>query len=139
MERLTTTSILGGYTSCSVKQEVVDRLAEYENSGLTVERAAELGKADQEGRVVVLPCKVGDTVYTNTSMKGWYLRAKNRPYEAKVVFIGINGVNDFLNIEIKDGMMLPVWSDDIGTPVFLTREEAEKALEAENHERPDNQ
>ena len=28
---------------------------------------------------------------------------------------------------------------DIGKTVFLTREEAEKALEAENHERPDDQ
>ena len=33
--------------------------------------------------VIVPPCKVGDTVYTNISMQGWYMRKKNRPYKAK--------------------------------------------------------
>lgn len=33
---------------------VLGRLAEWEGTGLTIERATELGKADQEGRVVVL-------------------------------------------------------------------------------------
>ena len=40
--------------SCPIGR-AIDRLAEYEDTGLTVERAAELGKADSEGRVVVLP------------------------------------------------------------------------------------
>lgn len=39
------------------------KLADYEDTGLTPERTAELAAADKEGRVVVLPCKVGDTVY----------------------------------------------------------------------------
>ncbi len=37
-------------------REAVKRLAAYESSGLTPERAQELGKAGAEGRVVVLPC-----------------------------------------------------------------------------------
>lgn len=41
--------------------------------------------------VTVLPVKVGDTVYTNVSWQGWYLRDKDKPYKAKVAFIGING------------------------------------------------
>lgn len=46
--------------SCPIGR-AIDRLAEYENTGLTVERATGLGKADQEGRV--LQYAPGDTVY----------------------------------------------------------------------------
>ena len=38
---------------CDDMGEMVERLAAYEDSGLTPERAAELGKADAEGRVVI--------------------------------------------------------------------------------------
>lgn len=66
-------------TDCSQKQ-VWERLKAYEDSGLSPEDAAnlhailrlgdgmtlmrlrELAVADQEGRVVVLPCKVGDPI-----------------------------------------------------------------------------
>ena len=40
---------------CDSKGEALGRLGQYEDSGLTPERAAELGKADDEGRLVVLP------------------------------------------------------------------------------------
>lgn len=63
--------------------DFVDRLADYENSslsptgaakaaeieeelseyGYSIERMVELMCADKEGRVIVLPCKAGDTVY----------------------------------------------------------------------------
>ena len=73
---------------------VVERLAAYEDTGLTPEkikapftentminlaaqalgvehsRLRELAEADKDGRVVVLPCKVGDTVYTNNRVLG---------------------------------------------------------------------
>lgn len=78
-----------------------------------------------------LPCAVGDTVYTNTAMQGWYLRKENRPYEAKVVFIGINGVDNFMNVEFEGGMMLQFNFSRIGKEVFLTREEAEAALKGD--------
>ncbi|WP_458397430.1 hypothetical protein [Anaerotignum sp.] len=81
-----------------------------------------------------LPCAIGDTVYTNTAMQGWYLRKENRPYEAKVVFIGINGVDNFMNVEFEGGQMLQFNFSRIGKEVFLTREEAEAALEEMNHE-----
>ena len=45
-------------------------LQAYRATGLTVERAAELGKADREGRVVMLPCKIGDTVWFTTVCHG---------------------------------------------------------------------
>ena len=59
-----------------------------------------------ENGVVPLPCKVGQTVYTNMSMQGWYMRKDKRPYEAKVVFIGVNGVDNFMNVVFKNDNML---------------------------------
>lgn len=73
-------------------------------------------------KIIELPCYVGDTVYTNYSMQGWYMHRKNRPYEAKVVFIGINGVDNFMNVELSEGKMLQFNFSDIGKRVFLTRE-----------------
>lgn len=75
--------------------------------------------------VTVLPCKVGDTVYTNASMQGWYMRQKDRPYEAKIVFIGVNNVDNFMNVVLKNDNMLQFNFSQIGKTVFLTREEAE--------------
>lgn len=69
------------------------------------ERIRELLKADKDGRVVVLPCKVGDTVYI-----------------LRRTFDGADVVGE-----------TELWWDDIpqlGKTVFLTREEAEKVLEA---------
>lgn len=79
--------------------------------------------------VILPPVRVGDTVHTNSSMRGWYYRAKNRPYSAKVVFIGINGGNGFFNVAFEDGNMLQFNFSDLGRTVFLSREEAAAALD----------
>ena len=107
------------------KQEGVERLAAYEDTGLTPQacaeareagkalsscdisfgRLAELLTADSAGRLVVLPCKVGDTVYI-----------------LRRTFDGADVVGE-----------TELWWTDIpqlGKTVFLTREEAEKALKA---------
>lgn len=82
-----------------------------------------------EHGVIVPPVKVGDTVYTNVSWQGWYLREKDKPYKAKVVFIGINGKQNFMNVVYeKNDNMLSFTFDEIGNRLFLTREEAENAL-----------
>lgn len=80
-------------------------------------------------KIIEFPCYVGDTVYTNHSMQGWYMHRKNRPYEAKVVFIGINGVDNFMNVELSEGRMLQFNFSDIGKRVFLTKEAALKESE----------
>lgn len=85
-----------------------------------------------KAQYIKLPCKVGDTVYTNFSVAGDYLRAKDKPYVCKIVFIGINASDDFdggfINIKFKNGRMWQFIFSDIGKTVFLTHEEAEKAL-----------
>jgi hypothetical protein len=88
-----------------------------------------------KSRFIELPCAVGDTVYTNTAMQGWYYRDKDRPYSAKIVFIGLNNSEEMggglFNVEYeKDGNMLQFRFSDIGKTVFLTKEKAEKALKA---------
>lgn len=68
------------------------------------DRLRELAEADKDGRVVVLPCKVGDTVYI-----------------LRRAFDGADVVGE-----------TELWWDDIpqlGKTVFLTREEAENALQ----------
>lgn len=94
-------------------------------------KLAEYEDAEEQGLLVRLPCRVGDVVYTNTSMPGWYKRKKDRPYPATVCFIGLNGNENFFNVSlgtVHDAMMLQFKFSDIGKWVFLTREEAEQAL-----------
>lgn len=85
---------------------------------------------EEQGKMLKLPCKVGDVVYSNHSMQGWHFREKNRPYEAKVVFIGINGADNFMNVDFGNGRMLEFKFSDIGKKVFLTKNGAKEKLKA---------
>ncbi len=84
---------------------------------------------EEQGKLLKLPCAVGDTVYTNTSMQGWHFKKKDRPYKTKVVFIGINGVDNCMHVAFDNGCMFQFWFSDIGKTIFLTKEAAEAALE----------
>lgn len=100
--------------------ETVDRLAAFEDSGLSPGEAQEFAKAKAEGRLVVLPCKVGDTVYKVKV-------GTNRILERKVNgFIKTRFIGEWrVTVEIGNSFSSV---DAIGKTVFLTREEAEKAL-----------
>ena len=100
------------------------RLADLE-SFCSYTRLRELAEADKNGRLVVLPCKVGDTVYEVTSRKTISeYRVKAIRVELFCTFIEWDIVAGFV-----DKSILGVPVDEIGKTVFLTREEAEKALE----------
>ena len=93
-----------------------DRLAEYEDSGLSPEEVQELAQAKAEGRLVVLPCKTEDTVFIVYAKKILETTVDKRAWTD------------------DDGYMLRTKEEwfkekDIGKTVFLSREEAEKALE----------
>lgn len=131
------------------RQRCVERLAEYEDTRLTPEafqsyvvflqdlignqkasealdRFRQLVKADKDGRLVVPPCKAGDTVYEVTSRKTISeYRVKAIRVELFCTFIEWDIVAGFVD---KSIFGVPV--DEIGKTVFLTRKEAEKALEA---------
>ena len=86
-------------------------------------------ESEEQGKLSKLPCAVGDTIYTNHSMKGWYFRKSERPYAEEVVHIGIsNGVSNYINVDFGNGHMLQFKFSDIGKTVFLTRQEAEGKL-----------
>lgn len=134
------------------KQGGVERLAAYEDTGLEPEMCANyktfedeaiskgvpfkrivaLMEADKDGRLVVLPCKAGGTL--------WVTGRDNVPREMKLEAPDIRAVcTDEDNLCMStcnrkpDGFCayrLRNDGADIGKTVFLTREEAEKALEA---------
>lgn len=93
-----------------------------------IKKLAEYETAEEDGRLVVLPCKVGQCVYTNFSMSGWHMRKDKRPYIGRIVFIGLNADDPYFNIILGEGKMLQFKFSEIGKRVFLAREEAEKAL-----------
>ena len=107
------------------KREADSQREEYECT-----RLRELAEADKDGRLVVLPCKVGDTVYEVTSRKTISeYRVKAIRVELFCTFIEWDIVAGFVD---KSIFGVPV--DEIGKTVFLTREEAKKALEATKNE-----
>lgn len=132
--------------SCTQK-EVWERLKAYEDTGLSpqacaeareieetlsgwdysISRMVELMKADVEGRVVVLPCKVGDTV--------WIVGAVRKLYSAKVrtFFCGhpsaVRGRDPDGHIHMIRTTECDIPMQEFGKTVFLSREEAEKALQ----------
>ena len=119
--------------------DALNRLAEYEDIGLEPEKIVllknivddafsdkpeftehirELLRAEKDGRLVILPCKVGDTIYRCgdpiKKIYEWQI-AYVEVYEDETVFVD-DSDNTFMEA-------------DIGKTVFLAREEAEKALE----------
>ena len=102
--------------------KAVAQITEFE--GLPIARLRELAVADQKGRVVVLPCKVGDTVY--------FVNAK-KILEFAVVGYAVDetGISWVYSEHVdKTGHTneRTFSPDRISKTTFLTREEAEKAL-----------
>lgn len=82
-------------------------------------RIRDLAKADKDGRVVMLPCKVGDTVY----FAAWFGTV---PHIIKRIIEPYFYTDDARG----GGSTADFFLRDFGKTVFLTREEAEQALEA---------
>ena len=92
-------------------------------------RIRDLAEADRDGRLVVPPCKAGDTVYEVTSRKTISeYRVKAIRMELFCIFIEWDIVVGFVD---KSIFGVPV--DEIGKTVFLTREEADRALEGKRN------
>ena len=78
--------------------------------------------------VIVPPCKVGDTVY--------YLTTEDTEKELNVTDIfcgtvqglGFDGTNIWISAKYTNGLFYYHKSTDFGKTVFITKEEAEKAL-----------
>lgn len=122
-------------------QKIADRLAAYEDTGLepdSIEEAKEAvgraaielayyHKAEQEGRLLVLPCKVGDTVYTIIDGKiyeGEVYHISYSDYYGKVTS-AVRTKIDFLTASIGAAF------EDFGKTAFFTRAAAGEALAKE--------
>ena len=134
--------------NCKWEEAAWSRLAAYEDTGLTPERCAEFARADAEGRyivmrdaeqegdallrelaeadkagrLVVLPCKVGDTVYFRTYDCNGTVDLGIQPHKVTAI-VG----RAIVSGRYTDAALLP---GQYGVSWFLTREEAEEALEA---------
>lgn len=129
-------------TALYCRNRLLDLLVKYEDTGLTPEEVStlvkdwsdlctalgecggmsllrELAEADKDGRVVVLPCKPGDGLWTFCS------HPVEQVYSFTVTDISTLNGRTMLNTS-RCGV---IDARDVGKTVFLTREEAEKALE----------
>lgn len=136
------------FSGVQYQADFVDRLAAYEDTGLTPEeikapftedtminlaaqamgvepsRLRELAEADKDGKCVVLPCKVGQRVFA-------LLDTDKNISECEVKQIGMGNEIGFIGLEPigARGREYGVALNGFGKKAFLTREEAEKALE----------
>lgn len=142
MKRLTEYESIGGHAyavpTTSDVNAIMMRLAAYEDTelepamcanyktfedeaiskGVPFKRIVALMEADRDGRLVVLPCKVGDTVYF--ALLG------------KIIEKQVFSIVSFSNSTriYCDGTSEYFRPEDIGKTFFLIREAAEAALEA---------
>lgn len=140
-----------GCTNCPIKK-AFDRLAAYEDTGLEpgevltgkemaevgcaiirlkkyedigpIDHLRELAQAEKDGRLVMLPCRVGDVVY----------EANKRGFIStyKVISIHLSAYSTRIVWELLDGVYSNLngfEASTLGKTVFLTREEAQAALE----------
>lgn len=91
-------------------------------NGVDVDRMKELAEADKNGCVIIVPCKVGDTVYFALLGKIIEKQVFSIVAFSNSTRIYCGGTSEYFRPE------------DIGKTFFLTREEAEKALEAMKNE-----
>ena len=137
------------------RQRCVEQLADYEDTKLTPEeidmdheaaeqlrqlcrgydlgRLEELAEADKDGRVVVLPVR---PVLTQSIGSMLYIIEDGEIVEDSLcealVGMGSNGEINIFYTTLSDQISFE--QADIGKTVFLTREKAEKALEAKKDE-----
>lgn len=137
------------FSGVQYQADFVDRLAAYEDTGFEPEaietvklalaakhmvdletlnntpisRLVELAEADKDGRCVVLPCKVGQRVFA-------LLDTDKHISECEIKQIGLGNEIGFVGLEPigARGREYGVALNGFGKTVFLTREEAEKAL-----------
>ena len=100
----------------------VERLAAYEETGLEPEELAQ-AQAKKKGRLVVLPCDVGDKLYDVT------LGEVREKIVISLSMLLSKSVNHLvIHAENFRNAVTSYELQDIGKTVFLTREAAEAAL-----------
>ena len=93
------------------------------------DRLRELAEADKDGRVVVLPCKVGDTVYMIERIFDIDNGVCDEICARKVIGHGGNNLNQLWLVGSGGICNAYIFVSEFGKTVFLTREEAERAIQ----------
>jgi len=145
----------GGEVESSILLEISNRLAAYEDIGKSPEEIIStiedykdvsqqyanfvhemqpLKEAKAEGRLVVLPCKVGAKIYVTINYPVYFDEIEETVITGVAQFLNNDGtISNQINTSL--GVCF-LWDRDFNNEVFLTREEAEKALkERENNDR----
>lgn len=131
MERLTFRTELGvsidkeeDCPTCSIccNCDIPPRKCKYISDAL--EKLADYEDLEEQGRLLKLPCKVGDTVYgINTD--------RNIVSALKIISVKIYSYAIYFDYQLIDGIYKNIVSfadADIGKTVFLTKSEAEAKL-----------
>ena len=107
-----------------------EKMLDAYKAAMPLERVQELSQAEKDGRLVVLPCKLHESIFYLKD-GSWY---DDVPYD---VYIGQKQGewNDSLLYECEDGFSF--YAEEVGKTVFLTRAEAEAALK--KREETDNE
>ena len=96
---------------------------QYEQISMWLEELKSYKEAEEQGLLVRLPCKVGDTVYVPT---------RNFVSELRITMVSVDMHGAYFSWMLNSGIYpnLDGFSKSkLGKSVFLTREEAEKKLE----------
>ena len=118
---------IGGdeYTDYGLINQCFEKLAMYED-------------LEEQGLLLRLPCKVGDTVYPIMVVEIEFGKLKYEVYEAKVRRFHIDVFHLCVEMTITEtAQILELVAETFGETVFLTREEADAKLEklkGEEHE-----
>ncbi len=91
----------------------LDKLATYED-------------AEEQGQILRLPCKVGDTVYAFLSTCNYFTECQINKIELKPTLYG--NTCYFLEPIGHRGCLYRCFEDEFGKTVFLTKEKAEAKL-----------
>lgn len=129
-----------GIHGCAIIWEAAEKLDDFNtvfNEGTIVRlagrclkvnpaRLRELAEADKAGRLVVLPCKVDDTVYFRTYDCNGTVDLGIQPHKVTAIVWNAIVRGRYIDVGLPSGQYGVSW--------FLTREEAEKALEVTKNE-----
>lgn len=110
----------------SMMGKAISEITEFD--GLPIDRLRELAEADKDGRVIVLPCKPGAEVWVTRHDKVWPMYFVAPTLSAVCPDMQVHCQKD----TCAGGPCKAYFGTDareFGKTVFLSREEAEKALE----------
>ena len=95
-------------------------------TNIPIDRLKAICAAEKDGRLVTLPCKVGDTVYVITQVFNGN-KIERAIGSRKIDRIGGNALNPVWVVSPQP-YELHFFPSEFGKTVFLTRDEAEKTL-----------